>query len=84
MYEIDIPASVARQIRNLPRPVRKRTLVKIQQLRQQPRPHNCRKLMAEEDLYRIRVGSYRVIYTVDDDHQRVMLCRVAHRREVYR
>jgi len=84
MYEVEIPRSVARQLSNLPRHVRERILANIRQLRQRPRPRDCRKLTSEEDLYRIRVGSYRVIYRVDDDHHCVVLCRVAHRREVYR
>jgi mRNA interferase RelE/StbE len=37
-----------------------------------------------EGFYRIRVGDYRVIYTVEDDRLIVLVVRIAHRREVYR
>ena len=48
------------------------------------RPAACRKLVAEDDLYRLRVEDYRIIYFIDDGNQRVVISRVAHRREVYR
>ena len=49
-----------------------------------PRPVGCRKLYGSENAYRIRIGDYRVIYTVDDDVLVVAIERVRHRREVYR
>jgi len=44
----------------------------------------CRKLYGSENAYRIRIGDYRVIYTVDDEVLVVAIERVRHRREVYR
>ena len=49
-----------------------------------PRPVGCRKLYGSENAYRIRIGDYRVIYTVDDEVLVVAIERVRHRREVYR
>lgn len=84
MYEVVIPKSVTKQIRRLPVEVQERVLAKLATLGENPRPHTCRKLVAGKELYRLRVGSYRVIYSVDDDEQVVVIYRVAHRREVYR
>ena len=84
MYEVVVPKSVAKQIRHLPVQVRGRVLEKVAALAKEPRLAVCRKLVAEDDLYRLRVGDYRIVYSVDDDNQRVVISRVAHRREVYR
>ena len=56
----------------------------MQPLAHHPRPDGCRKLQGSDDAYRIRVGDYRVIYTVDDAVLIVAVERVSHRREVYR
>jgi mRNA interferase RelE/StbE len=84
MYEVVVPKSVAKQIRHLPVQVRDRVLEKIAALAAEPRPAATRKLVTEDDLYRLRIGDYRIVYFVDDDKQRVVISRVAHRREVYR
>jgi mRNA interferase RelE/StbE len=44
-------------------------------LRDEPRPPGCRKLL--DDIYRIRVGAYRVIYKIDDERKEVVVGKVA-------
>ena len=53
-------------------------------LGQEPRPHGVRKLSGEEELYRIRVGDYRVIYAIEDDALIVLVVAVGDRRDIYR
>jgi mRNA interferase RelE/StbE len=48
-------------------------------LQDDPRPRGCRKLF--RDIYRIRIGDYRVIYRIDDEHREVVVGKVARRRE---
>jgi mRNA interferase RelE/StbE len=84
MYEVAVPQSVVKQINKLPHQVRERVLMKLTELEESPRPLDCRKLETEESLYRLRVGDYRIIYAVDDTNKKVVISRVAHRREVYR
>ena len=48
------------------------------------RPSGCAKLAGEPDLYRIRVGDYRIIYQVNDPKLTVLVLSIAHRREIYR
>ena len=62
---------------------RERIKKAILELRDNPRPPNCRKL-AGRDGWRVRVGSYRVIYEVNDESKSVVILNVGHRREVYR
>ena len=46
--------------------------------------HPGRKLQGAGNLWRVRVGDYRIVYAIDDDGQTVDVRIVAHRREVYR
>jgi mRNA interferase RelE/StbE len=48
-------------------------------LRDNPRPSGCRKLF--NDIYRVRVGAYRVIYKIDDKSRKVVVDKIARRRE---
>jgi mRNA interferase RelE/StbE len=56
----------------------------IDNLEQNARPSGCVKLAGEPDLYRIRVGDYRIIYQVNDLKLTVLVLAIGHRREVYR
>jgi mRNA interferase RelE/StbE len=56
---------------------------KIEGLAANPRPSGCRKLRGYKDLWRIRIGDYRVVYIIDDDRKTVSVTRIAHRRDVY-
>ena len=49
----------------------------------EPRPQGARRLQGVEDLYRIRVGDYRVIYQIRDKAVVVLVVKIGHRREVY-
>ena len=56
----------------------------IDSLEQNARPAGCVKLAGAPDLYRIRVGDYRVVYQVNDATRRLLILSIAHRRDVYR
>lgn len=75
-----------RDLNRLEEDTKKRIFAAIETLGNEPfgikRGLNIKKLKAEDNKYRIRVGHYRVIYRIDGD--RVLLTTVAHRREAYR
>ena len=56
----------------------------ISDLRIDPRPTGCTKLRGGENVYRLRISNYRVLYDIDDGSQTVAILRVKHRRNVYR
>jgi len=56
----------------------------IQALTVQPQPVGVKKLVGEGNLYRVRQGDYRIIYTVDHKAGVVSILGVRHRRDVYR
>ena len=82
-YAIDIKPSARRELEKLSDSLIARLLRKIEGLAINPRPPGCRKLRGYKDLWRVRVGEYRVIYIIDDDRKIVSITRIAHRREVY-
>jgi len=67
----------------LPNDARKRLAAAIDALASEPRPDGVTKLTGREE-WRIRVGVYRVIYTIDDTQQTVTVWKVGHRKDVYR
>lgn len=82
-YAIDIKPSVRRELEQLSNSLIARLVPKIEGLAANPRPSGCRKLRGYKDLWRIRVGDYRVVYIIDDDTKMVSVTRIAHRRDVY-
>jgi mRNA interferase RelE/StbE len=71
-------------LRKLPKETRVRIIRKIDQLAGDPFPPSTQKLSAPVDLWRIRIGDYRVIYTVERKELLVLVLKIGHRREVYR
>jgi mRNA interferase RelE/StbE len=83
-YTLTLKESAQRELDALPERVRSRVEAKIQTLRDEPRPRGCVKMAGTTNEYRVRVGQYRVVYTVDDRTQAVTVIGVGHRRDVYR
>lgn len=84
-YNIEITKRAKKQIKNLPPDIRQEVIDSIDALVYDPKPMGCEKLKANWcDLYRIVVGVYRVVYSIDDAYRSVIVVRVKHRREVYR
>ena len=82
-YRVDYLPAARKAIENLPRALQQRILERLGTLSVNPRPPGCVKLTGQ-DAYRVRVGDYRVIYTIHDDRLGVVVIDVGHRREVYR
>jgi len=82
-YELVFKKSVAKDLREFPKQDVKRILPRIRSLADDPRPVGCEKLSGLER-YRIRQGSYRIVYEVADARLIVLIVRVGHRRDVYR
>jgi mRNA interferase RelE/StbE len=83
-YDVRYDARAAKELRKLDRSVARRIAVAVLSLGDDPRPHGARPLTGADDLWRLRVGDYRVIYTIRDRQLVVLVVRVAHRSEVYR
>ena len=85
MYSISITPSALKDIAKLPKAMIKKTEIIIDSLSEQPRPIGVKKLKGiSEDLYRIRVGDYRIIYSIEDEIKIVDILKIGHRKEIYR
>jgi mRNA interferase RelE/StbE len=83
-YELLVKPSVAKDLRGLPKTDIRRILARIEALRDDPRAPGCEKLAGGSELYRVRQGVYRIVYTIRDDRVVVEVIRVGHRGAVYR
>lgn len=82
-YALEIKPSARKELERLSDKLLANLVSRIDGLVVNPRPSDCKKLRGYKDLWRIRVGDYRVVYIIDDDHKTVSVTRVAHRGDVY-
>ena len=83
-YALTFARSARRELERLDTTVIARVLPRIEALVDEPRPSGCRKLRGSKNLWRIRIGDYRVIYEVDDAARTIDIVGVRHRSEAYR
>jgi mRNA interferase RelE/StbE len=83
-YSVELTATAERQLRKLAKPEQARLVTAIRRLAEEPRPRGARKLQGFDDLFRIRVGTYRVIYSVEEERLLVLVLKLGHRKDVYR
>ena len=82
-YRLLIKPSAAKELESVPRKDRRRLAARMRELGEQPRPPGAEKLSGH-DLYRVRQGSYRILYEIIDRDLTVTVVKVGHRRDVYR
>jgi len=82
-YSLEIKQSAQKELDSLDDALFRRVDRKILALADNPRPAGCKKLRGYRDQWRIRVGDWRIVYSIDDAAKLVSIMRVAHRREVY-
>jgi mRNA interferase RelE/StbE len=83
-YSVSITPAARRELGSLPRQAQVRVATKIGELAADPRPRGVKKLRGEVELYRVRVGDYRVVYQIDDAAQTVTITAIGDRRDIYR
>jgi mRNA interferase RelE/StbE len=82
-YSITFARSARKELESLNAPLVQRIFTKIEALAKEPRPKGWRKLRGAKNLWRIRVGDYRVIYAINDDRNVVDIVTVRHRSAAY-
>lgn len=82
-YTIEILRAAAKQLAKIDRQYRSRIIDAIRTLADHPRPAGCKKLSGRP-AWRIRVGSYRVIYEIHDDKLVVLIIAIGDRKQIYR
>lgn len=83
-YAVEFERSAKKELDRLDSSIRARVLRKVAALEEDPRPPGATRLAGADDLWRIRIGDYRVVYAIEDDRLVVIVVRVAGRGKVYR
>jgi mRNA interferase RelE/StbE len=84
MFRVELRKSAQKELADLERPTQLKVLAILISLETEPRPQGCIKLTGEENTYRVRTGSFRVVYTIQQQALLVHVIRIANRRDVYR
>jgi mRNA interferase RelE/StbE len=82
-YHVTLTSSAAKELKKLSVQLIARIVPRLEYLSSNPRPAGCKKLQGGEREFRIRVGDYRVVYTIDHAKMLVEVTRIRHRRDVY-
>lgn len=82
-FEIFFKESVWKELKRIPKNDLRRILSRIKKLGDNPRPAGCEKLTSME-LYRVRPGKYRIVYSIQDNELTVWVIKIGHRKDVYR
>ena len=83
-YDIEISHTAEKQLKKLPRADQRRIVHAVLELGDEPFPSGSRKLSGYDDVFRIRVGRYRVIYSVAKKKLIVIVLKVGQRKDIYR
>jgi len=83
-YRLVFDDQVAEDLADLPRAVRRRLVQKLEALAEDPRPAAAQALTGKlRGYWRLRVGDYRVSYSIDEKNRRVHVWNAGHRRRFY-
>ncbi len=83
-YRVEISRTAEKQLRKLVSPDRGKVVRALERLGDDPHPPGSRKLSGYTDVFRIRVGVYRVLYSVEGRRLIVIILKIGHRKDVYR
>ncbi len=84
MYKVELGREPEKFYRKQDQKIQIQISTALRKLALNPRLEQAKKLAGMDELYRVRVGDYRIVYTIEDDRLVVLVVRIAHRREVYR
>jgi mRNA interferase RelE/StbE len=83
-YRIELTRDALPTLAKLDKPIRRRIQGAIDKLADDPRPAGLIALRGAPGAFRIRVGDYRIVYTLHEDRLLIVIVDIGHRREVYR
>jgi mRNA interferase RelE/StbE len=84
MYQVELLPAARRDLKRIAGHAQSRIVATLRDLADEPRPPGVVKLAGEENVWRVRVGDYRILYEIHDRRLTVLVIRVGHRRDVYK
>ncbi len=82
-YKVELTRSAEKDLRRIDKRYIPRIFAAVESLEHEPHPVGSKKLSGSDHTYRMRVGTYRVIYEIEDDCLKVLVVKIGHRRDVY-
>ena len=83
-YTVLIAPAAERQLKSLPKATQTQITKRLLKLEGDPRPSGMKKLEGEKDFYRLRVGDFRIIYSIRDRELMALVVKIGHRGDIYR
>ena len=83
-YDIRIKQSALKALKKVDQKARARIWTTISGLADDPRPRGCVKLSNADDLWRLRIGDYRIVYHIREKQLVIVVVKIGHRRDVYK
>ena len=83
-FEIEISQTAEKQLKKLPEKDQLRLVRAMLMLSEERLPRGSRKLKGYDDVFRIRVGRYRVLYSISESRLVVLILKIGHRKDIYR
>lgn len=84
MYGLLFSEVVAKQQARIPKKDQEKIMMILRELRQNPRPFKCKKLVGGDQDYRIRYRDWRLLYSIDDKQRTIVVYGILDRKEAYR
>ncbi len=82
-YSIEYLPSFEKDLKKLSGKIVKEIFARLDGFPENPRPRGYKKIKGSKDLYRLRVGDYRIVYRIDDRRKSACLILARHRSKVY-
>jgi len=84
MYKVVVNKKVLKSLDDVPPAYMLKIKEAVNNLAENPRPHGCKRLISADDTYRVRIGIYRIIYTIKDEILTVNVIKISHRSRAYK
>ncbi len=83
-YKVELKSSAQKELDKLPKKEQKRISIKIDELETNPFPYGVIKLSGSDNFFRLRVGNYRIIYTIENDRLVIIILKIGDRKTIYK
>ncbi len=84
MYRVELSSRALKSLRRLPPDLGSRIIKGLRVLGENPAPKGALKIKGGKDVYRLRIGDYRILYTILEKEACILVFKIEHRKRAYR
>jgi len=84
LFNIEWKHSARKELKKLPKTMIAKVIGSVEELAKNPFPNGSRKIIGAEHTYRIRIGEYRILYSVESGKLVIVVLRIGHRKDIYK